>query len=112
MAWVVIMGPMPSPSMTPTVTHFLVEMRRADADLYDRVSQVSWSDENNCIKVYFRDMGYTALFAAKGENAGQFVLYKSLENGFTKDLLCAGEVDMRFMGFAYVRNYDKRCVNG
>ena len=69
-------------------------------------------DADNCIKVYFRDMGYTALFAAKGENAEQFVLYKSLENGFAKDLLCAGEVDMRFMGFAYVRNYDKRCVNG
>ena len=94
------------------ITHFLVEMRRADVDLYERVSQVSWSDADNCIKVYFRDMGYTALFAAKGENAEQFVLYKSLENGFAKDLLCAGEVDMRFMGFAYVRNYDKRCVNG
>ncbi len=95
-----------------SVTRFLVDMRRADMDLYDRVSQVSWSTEDDCVKVYFRDMGYTALFSAKGNNAEQFVLYKSLENGFVKDLLCAGEVDMRFMGFAYVRNYDKRCVNG
>ena len=94
------------------ITKFLVDMRRTDVDLYDRVSQVAWSDEDDCIKVYFRDMGYTALFNQKAENKEQFSLYKSLENGFAKDLLYAGEVDMRFMGFAYVRNYDKRCING
>ena len=94
------------------VTQFLVEMRKYDAELYDRVSQVTWSAEDDCMKVYFRDVGFTALFKDLKSNKDQFTLYKSLENGFAKDLLCAGEVDMRYSGFAYVRNYDKRCVNG
>ena len=95
-----------------TVTQFLVEMRKYDAELYNRVSQVTWSTEDECMKVYFRDVGFTALFRDLKSNKDQFTLYKSLENGFAKDLLCAGEVDMRYSGFAYVRNYDKRCVNG
>lgn len=94
------------------VTQFLVEMRKYDAELYNRVSQVTWSTEDECMKVYFRDVGFTALFRDLESNKDQFTLYKSLENGFAKDLLCAGEVDMRYSGFAYVRNYDKRCVNG
>lgn len=94
------------------VTQFLVEMRKYDAELYNRVSQVTWSTEDECMKVYFRDVGFTALFRDLKSNKDQFTLYKSLENGFVKDLLCAGEVDMRYSGFAYVRNYDKRCVNG
>ena len=95
-----------------TITQFLVEMRNYDAELYNRVSQVTWSTEDDCMKVYFRDVGFTALFRDLKSNKDQFTLYKSLENGFAKDLLCAGEVDMRYSGFAYVRNYDKRCVNG
>ena len=95
-----------------SVTQFLVEMRKYDAELYNRVSQVTWSTEDECLKVYFRDVGFTALFRDLKSNKDQFTLYKSLENGFAKDLLCAGEVDMRYSGFAYVRNYDKRCVNG
>ena len=95
-----------------SVTQFLVEMRSYDAELYNRVSQVSWSSADDCMKVYFRDVGFTALFKDLKSNKDQFTLYKSLENGFAKDLLCAGEVDMRYSGFAYVRNYDKRCVNG
>lgn len=95
-----------------SVTQFLVEMRSYDAELYNRVSQVSWSSADDCMKVYFRDVGFTALFKDLKTNKDQFTLYKSLENGFAKDLLCAGEVDMRYSGFAYVRNYDKRCVNG
>lgn len=95
-----------------SVTQFLVEMRSFDAELYNRVSQVSWSSADDCMKVYFRDVGFTALFKDLKSNKDQFTLYKSLENGFAKDLLCAGEVDMRYSGFAYVRNYDKRCVNG
>lgn len=95
-----------------TITQFLVEMRNYDAELYNRVSQVTWSTEDDCMKVYFRDVGFTTLFKDLESNKNQFTLYKSLENGFAKDLLCAGEVDMRYSGFAYVRNYDKRCVNG
>jgi cell division protein FtsQ len=95
-----------------SITHFLVEMRNSDAELYERVSQVIWSAEDDCMKVYFRDVGFTTLFKGQESNKGQFTLYKSLENGFAKDLQCAGEVDMRFLGFAYVRNYDKRCING
>ena len=95
-----------------SVTQFLVEMRSYDAELYNRVSQVTWSTPDDCMKVYFRDVGFTALFKDMKSNKDQFTLYKSLENGFAKDLLCAGEVDMRYSGFAYVRNYDKRCVNG
>ena len=95
-----------------SVTQFLVDMRNYDAELYNRVSQVTWSTEDECMKIYFRDAGFTALFRDLKSNKDQFTLYKSLENGFAKDLLCAGEVDMRYSGFAYVRNYDKRCVNG
>ena len=94
------------------MTQFLLSMRKADVELYERVSQLTWSEEDKGIKVFFRDVGFPTLFPSKEWDKDLFTLYKSLENGFTKDLHCAGEVDMRFAGFAYVRNYDKRCENG
>ena len=94
------------------MTQFLLSMRKADIELYERVSQLTWSEADQGIKVFFRDVGFPTLFPAKDWNKDVFTLYKSLESGFTKDLHCAGEVDMRFLGFAYVRNYDKRCENG
>ena len=94
------------------MTQFLLSMRKADVELYERVSQLTWSEEDKGIKVFFRDVGFSTLFPSKEWDKDLFTLYKSLENGFTKDLHCAGEVDMRFAGFAYVRNYDKRCENG
>lgn len=94
------------------MTQFLLSMRKADVELYERVSQLTWSEEDKGIKVFFRDVGFSTLFPSKEWDKDLFTLYKSIENGFTKDLHCAGEVDMRFAGFAYVRNYDKRCENG
>lgn len=94
------------------VAEFLVSMKMANPNLYERVSQVAWSEENQGVEVFFKDVGFRTLFPSSGWTSEVFVLYESLENGFTKDLRCAGEVDMRFHGFAYVRNYDKRCVNG
>ena len=94
------------------MTRFLLVMRESDSELYERVSQLTWDEEDKGIKVFFRDVGYPTLFPSKDWNEEMFTLYKSVENGFVKDLRCAGEVDMRFAGFAYVRNYDKRCVNG
>ena len=94
------------------MSQFLLTMRNADRELYDRVSQLTWSEGDAAIKVFFRDVGFVALFPAKNWNKDMFVLYKAVENGFATDLRCAGELDMRFSGFAYVRNYDKRCVNG
>ena len=95
-----------------TMTRFLLSMKNSDAEMYERVSQLSWSEEDRAIKVFFRDVGFVTLFSNGEWNADVFTLYKSVENGFAKDLHCAGVVDMRFVGFAYVRNYDKRCVNG
>ena len=94
------------------MTQFLLSMRKADIELYERVSQLTWSEADQGIKVFFRDVGFPTLFPAKDWNKDVFTLYKTLESGFPKDLHCAGEVDMRFLGFAYVRNYDKRCENG
>lgn len=95
-----------------TVAGFLYKMRRADANMYDKVSQVGWSEDNQAIEVIFRDAGYHVLFPAEKWDDKIFTLYGHLKDGFAKDLHCAGEVDLRFHGFAYVRNYDKRCVNG
>lgn len=94
------------------IAEFLETMKNADVDLYEKVSQISWSEEDQAVEVYFKDVGYRTLFPASDWNKDVFVLYESVENGFTKNLRCAGIVDMRFHGFAYVRNYDKRCVNG
>jgi len=94
------------------VAEFLMTMKSVDDGLYEKVSQISWSEQNRGIEVYFKDVGFRTLFPESNWTKEIFVLYESLENGFTKDLRCAGEVDMRFHGFAYVRNYDKRCVNG
>lgn len=94
------------------VAAFLTTMRQMDSDLYEKVSQVSWSEKDKAFEVFFKDAGYHVLFAADRWTEDVFALYESLGKGFSKDLRCAGEVDMRFPGFAYVRNYEKRCLNG
>jgi len=94
------------------MSQFLLSMRNTDRDLYERVSQLTWSEKDGGIKVFFRDVGFPTLFPAGNWDKETFALYKAVENGFADDLHCAGELDMRFYGFAYIRNYDKRCVNG
>lgn len=94
------------------ISEFLMNMRGYDEDLYGKVSQIGWSEENGAYEVFFRDVGFRVLFPEKGWSKDMFMLYESLEIGFQKDLFCAGEVDMRFHGFAYVKNFDKRCING
>lgn len=94
------------------IARFLETMKSVDSRLYEKVSQISWSEEDKGIEVFFKDVGFSTLFPTSGWSKDLFVLYESLENGFSKDVRCAGVVDMRFHGFAYVRNYDKRCVNG
>ena len=73
---------------------------------------MSWSEKDNAFVVYFKDAGYRVLFPSSGWTKEMFALYDALGKGFNNDLRCAGEVDLRFPGFAYVRNFEKRCVNG
>ncbi|MCQ2062544.1 MAG: FtsQ-type POTRA domain-containing protein [Fibrobacter sp.] len=94
------------------VSAFMTFMRMNDEKLYDKVSQVAWDEVDNAFEVYFRDVGHKVLFPSSDWNKDLFVLYESVKAGFPQDLRCAGEVDMRFTGFAYIRNFDKRCVNG
>lgn len=91
---------------------FLMTMRGIDNSMYERVSQLAWSDQDRAIKVLFRDVRFAVLFPSKDWTEDMFVLYDAVEKGFVNDLHCAGELDMRFKGFAYIRDYDKRCVNG
>lgn len=91
---------------------FLTVMREFRSEIYERVSQVSWSEKDNAFVVYFKDAGYRVLFPSSGWTKEMFALYDALGKGFNNDLRCAGEVDLRFPGFAYVRNFEKRCVNG
>lgn len=95
-----------------TAASFLSAMRRMDAGLFERVSQIAWSEEHGALEVYFRDVDYKTLFPVENWNKDLFALYESLGEGFSPELRCAREVDMRFVGFAYVRSFDKRCVNG
>lgn len=95
-----------------TVAKFLETMKTVDEGLYKKVSQVAFSDENRAVEVYFKDVAFKTMFSNVEWPKDDFLLYESLINGFSKDLKCVGEVDMRFHGFAYMRNYDKRCVNG
>lgn len=95
-----------------TIAKFLETMRKMDNALFEDVSQVGWAKEDKAIEVFFRDVEYKVLYSASDWQKADFALYQSLGEGFAKDLHCAGEVDMRFHGYAYVRNFDKRCVNG
>ena len=94
------------------VAQFLSAMRKEDKSLYDRVSQVGWSEKDRAFEVFFKDAGYRVMFPDSNWNRDLFALYDAIGKGFRKDLLCAGEVDMRFHGFAYIKNFDKRCING
>ena len=94
------------------VAQFLFTMRNEDKPLYDRVSQVGWSEKDRAFEVFFKDAGYRVMFPDSNWNRDLFALYDAIGKGFRKDLLCAGEVDMRFHGFAYIKNFDKRCING
>ena len=94
------------------VAQFLFAMRKEDKPLYDRVSQVGWSEEDSGFEVFFKDAGFRVMFPESNWNKELFTLYDAIGKGFRKDLLCASEVDMRFHGFAYIKNIDKRCING
>ena len=94
------------------VAQFLFAMRKEDKPLYDRVSQVGWSEEDSGFEVFFKDAGFRVMFPESNWNKELFTLYDAIGKGFRKDLLCASEVDMRFHGFAYIKNFDKRCING
>lgn len=94
------------------VALFLSAMRNENKALYDRVSQIGWSEENRAFEVFFKDAGFRVMFPESDWNKDLFTLYDAIGKGFRKDLLCAGEVDMRFHGFAYIKNFDKRCING
>lgn len=95
-----------------SISMFLHAMRTENKKLYDKVSQVAWNDSDKAFEVYFRDVGHKTLFPETGWDKDMFALYESVKAGFPQDLRCAGEIDMRYAGFAYVRNFDKRCVNG
>ena len=94
------------------ISRFLSEMQKADPKQYALVSQVGWSPENSAFEVLFRDVDFHVLYPKSGWGRDMFALYDMVKAGFPHDLRCAGEVDLRFIGFAYVRNFDKRCVNG
>ena len=94
------------------VASFLFAMRKENKALYDRVSQIGWSEKDKSFDVYFKDVGFRVMFPATDWDKELFTLYDALGKGFRKDILCAGEVDMRFHGFAYIKNIDKRCING
>ena len=94
------------------VALFLSAMHNENKALYDRVSQIGWSEENRAFEVFFKDAGFRVMFPESDWNKDLFTLYDAIGKGFRKDLLCAGEVDMRFHGFAYIKNFDKRCING
>ena len=94
------------------VAQFLFAMRKEDKPLYDRVSQVGWSEKDRAFEVFFKDAGFRVMFPESNWDKDLFTLYDAIGKGFRKDLLCAGEVDMRFHGFAYLKNFDKRCING
>jgi len=90
----------------------LQQLRQQDKDLYNLVSLVSWNEDHRAYEVFFSDVGYKVLFPQGEWGKDLWSLLESVKRGFPQDLKCAGEVDMRFAGFLYVRNYDKRCVNG
>ena len=94
------------------VAQFLFAMRKEDKSLYDRVSQVGWSEKDKAFEVFFKDAGFRVMFPESNWDRDLFALYEAIGKGFRKDLLCASEVDMRFHGFAYIKNFDKRCING
>jgi cell division protein FtsQ len=94
------------------ISRFLYEMQKLDPRQYSLVSQVGWSSEKLAFEVFFRDVDFHVLYPQSGWNRDMLALYDMVKAGFPQDLRCAGEVDLRFIGFAYVRNFDKRCVNG
>ena len=101
-----------SPEETRSICRFLYAMQKFNPKQYALVSQVAWSSVNQAFEVYFRDAAFHVLYPQTGWNESLFELYDMVKAGFAEELRCAGEVDMRFAGFAYVRNFDKRCVNG
>ena len=94
------------------VALFLSTIRKMNKNLYEKVSQIGWSEKDSAFEVFFKDAGFRVMFPESNWDNDLFTLYDALGMGFRKDLLCASEVDMRFHGFAYIKNFDKRCING
>ena len=94
------------------VALFLSTMRKMNKNLYEKVSQIGWSEKDSAFEVFFKDAGFRVMFPESNWDKDLFTLYNAVGKGFRRDLLCAGEVDMRFHGFAYIKNFDKRCING
>lgn len=94
------------------VAALLQTMRQENKNLYEKVSQVAWSEQDMAYEVFFRDVDHKVFFPESGWNKELFAFYESVKSGFSQDLHCAGLVDLRYAGFLYVKNFDKRCVNG
>ena len=94
------------------VAAHLQKLKQDNAELYGLVSQVSWSEEHGAYEVFFSDVGYKVLFPEGEWDRNLWTLYESVKRGFSQDMNCSGEVDLRFSGFLYIRNVDKRWVNG
>lgn len=95
-----------------SVSELLQVLRETNKSLYNQVSQIAWNETEKAYEIYFRDVGFKTLFPETNWDEKLFVLYESVKENFSQDLNCASEVDMRFSGFLYIRNFDKRCVNG
>ena len=89
------------------------QMQEKFPEQEQRVTLITFDSDHTKLHYDNTPAGQTKDIAWKAYNpcAGT-PLYDAIGKGFRKDLLCASEVDMRFHGFAYIKNIDKRCTNG
>ena len=94
------------------ITEFLNDMKETDENLYKKLSQVCINEQTQSIEVFFRDLRFKTLFHIHAWESKQFEQFKLLTQSSIADLKEANEVDMRFVGFAYIKSSKKRYGNG
>lgn len=89
---------------------FLFAMLKLDPVLYAKVSQVSLVE--NGVEVFFSDVRFKTLFSAQGNWTKKvFDEYWKMVRVYSNELTEAEFLDLRFEGFAYVKNVEKRRKN-
>lgn len=92
---------------------FLNKVLELDNGLFQKISQISVSEEERAIEVFFNDVHFRTLFGMDSIwNAETFIQYREMVKNFGENLSETNILDMRFPGFAFIKKNEKRRNNG
>lgn len=92
---------------------FLFTMLKEAPELYKKVSLVTVAPEERAVEVFFNDVRFKTLFLMDGGwSKNVFAQYHKMMRNYSESMVDVSVLDLRFEGFAYLRNLGSRRKNG